>query len=96
MAHHKSAKKRIKVSEKKRTRNKQYLAKVRTAIKSFRLASSGDTDGKVGESSDLAQMFRSVQSLLAKACSKGIVHKNTAARKIQRLHLLLKKSSATR
>ncbi|MDE3269799.1 MAG: 30S ribosomal protein S20 [Pseudomonadota bacterium] len=102
MAHHKSAKKRIKVSLKKRARNKQYLSKVRTAVKKFRLlvseaganssAATGDSPDAV--KSQILAKFRSVQSLLARAHSKGIVHRNTAARKTKRLHALLKKATS--
>lgn len=92
MAHHKSAKKRIKVSLKKKARNKQYLSKMRTAIKKFRLLVGEATESS--EQGQLQDNFRTVQSLLARAHSKGIIHHNTAARKTKRLRSLLKKATA--
>ena len=95
MAHHKSAKKRIKVSLKKRARNKQYLSKVRTAIKKFRLLVSEAvaSETKQDQAQELQSNFRTVQSLIARAHSKGILHRNTAARKTKRLHSLLKREA---
>ena len=87
MAHHKSAKKRIKTNYKRQLRNKQYLSRVRTAVKKFRLAAAAD---KVDQEK-LRTIFREVQSLLARAWRKKIMPKNTVARKTKRLHLLLKK-----
>ena len=87
MAHHKSAKKRIKTNLKRQLRNKQYLSQVRTAVKNFRQAAAD----KDSEGERLSAMFRTAQSLLARAWRKKIMPKNSAARKTKRLHLLLKK-----
>ncbi len=89
MAHHKSAKKRIKTNEKRRLRNKQYLSRVRTAVKNFRLAAAS----KEIDREKLQAVFRAAQSLLARAQRKKTMPKNTVARKTKRLHLLLKKVS---
>jgi small subunit ribosomal protein S20 len=72
MAHHKSAKKRIKTSEKKRVRNKAALSKVKTLIK------------KVYSTEDKAQaevILKDVTKALDKTAAKGKIHKNNAARK---------------
>ena len=87
MAHHKSAKKRIKTNYKRQLRNKQYLARVRTAVKNFRFATA---DADIDQEK-LQAVFRTAQSLLARAWGKKIMPKNTVARKTKRLHLLLKK-----
>ena len=87
MAHHKSAKKRIKTNYKRQLRNKQYLSRVRTAVKNFRLAATS----KNIDQEKLQAVFRTAQSLLARAWRKKIMPKNTVARKTKRLHLLLKK-----
>ena len=94
MAHHKSAKKRIRTDLKKRERNKWHLSRVRTAIKTFRksLNKAGSSSGDSLD--DLSKKFREVQSLLAKSCTKGVLHRNNGSRKIKRLHLLLKKTTA--
>lgn len=88
MAHHKSAKKRIKTNRKRQLRNRQYLSQVRTAVKNFRSAvTANDVDRE-----KVSSMFQTVQSLLARAWRKKIMPKNTVARKTKRLHLLLKKT----
>ena len=92
MAHHKSAKKRIKTNAKRQARNKQFLSRVRSAIKQFRVAVVDCTAGKINNDQLLAT-FRSVQSLLARACRKKIIAKNTASRKTKRLYLLLKETA---
>lgn len=84
MAHHKSAKKRIRTDAKRRDRNKQYLSKVRTAIKNFRLIAGAEAQDR----EKIAVSFRTVQSLLARAVRKKSISKNTAARKTKRLYLL--------
>ncbi|MEW6652462.1 MAG: 30S ribosomal protein S20 [Bacteroidota bacterium] len=72
MAHHKSAKKRIKTSEKKRVRNKAALSKVKTLIK------------KVYTAEDKAQaevVLKEATKAIDKTAAKGKIHKNNAARK---------------
>ncbi len=78
MANTKNAKKAIKVSARKRDRNKA----VRTGIKNtFKKALTGITEG----AKDAAQMVHEASSEIDKAVSKGVVHKNKAARKKSRL-----------
>lgn len=89
MAHHKSAKKRIRSNARKNTRNRTYLSSVRTAVKAFRTAAEAGQ-----EESIVLQLFRSAQSLLASAATKGVIHKNNASRKIGRLANMLKAMQA--
>ncbi len=70
MAHHKSAVKRIKTSERSRIRNKSKKTTLRTAQKAV-LTSSGETT--VSAANKLA-------SLADRAARKGIIHRNKAAR----------------
>lgn len=84
MAHHKSAKKRIRSNAVKRDRNKAYLSSVRTAIKSFRNAA------EEGKKEGIDALFVTAQSLLHKAASKGMLHRNNASRKVARLSAVLK------
>ena len=79
MANIKSAKKRIKVIETKTLRNKAIKSKVKTVTKKVEAAvAAGDKD--------LAQANLKVAvSEIEKACSKGVYHKNTVARKVSRL-----------
>lgn len=78
MANHKSAEKRHKQSLVRRQRNRLVKAKVRTAVKKARVAISDKPE-------DLALQLRLAETELAKAASKGILHKKTAARLISRL-----------
>jgi len=79
LANIKSAKKRILVNATKAARNKQIKSKVKTVVKKVDSAvAAGDKD--------LATTNLTVAiSEIDKACSKGIYHKNTAARKVSRL-----------
>ncbi|NLW59439.1 MAG: 30S ribosomal protein S20 [Firmicutes bacterium] len=74
----KSAKKRVAVSEVRRLRNRSQRSKLRTLVKNTQLAM--DTD---------LEKARNLLTLTIKeldqAASKGLIHKNTAARKKSRL-----------
>lgn len=79
MANIKSAKKRINVIEKKTLRNKMIRSKVKTVIKKVEAAiAAGD---KAAAQAALTEAI----GVISKAASKGIYHKNTAARKVSRL-----------
>ncbi|MBE5935086.1 MAG: 30S ribosomal protein S20 [Lachnospiraceae bacterium] len=79
MANIKSAKKRIKVTETKTLRNKAIKSGVKTAIKKVDAAvAAGDKE--------LAQAnLLNAISVIDKATTKGVYHKNTSARKVSRL-----------
>ena len=71
----KSAIKRVKISEKQRKRNAAYKSKVKTLIKKF-------DNSLVSENlEDANQHFHQCMSVLDKAAQKGILAKNTVARK---------------
>ena len=79
MANHKSAIKRHKQSEKRRLRN----AAVKTAIKSqVKKVRSALDSGDAGEADN--QLKRAV-TLLDRAVTKGVLHRNNASRRISRL-----------
>lgn len=74
MANTRSAIKHARQSERRRQRNRVVRSKVRTIVKTARLA--------VGEkSADAAQSVKDAIRTLDKAVTKGIIHRNTAARK---------------
>jgi small subunit ribosomal protein S20 len=75
MANHKSAIKRMHQNERRRIQNMSYKSSIKTAVKKF-LRAAGE------KSSDAQQLLRSAISLWDKGVSKGIVHRNTASRKI--------------
>ncbi len=85
MANHKSAEKRARVSERRRTQNREYLSSVRTAIKKFRLSAAAPKLEKGVKE----KLFLEAQSIIQKAAQKGLIHKNNAARKVSRLAKLL-------
>jgi small subunit ribosomal protein S20 len=76
MAHHKSALKRIRTSEKARLVNRRHRLKLKDAIKAV-LTSENK---KAGEDN-----MKTLYSLLDKLVLKGIVHKNKAANQKSRL-----------
>mgnify|MGYP000171748519 CR=1 FL=1 len=85
MANIKSAKKRIEVIDKKTLRNKMIKSKVKTVIKKVEAAI---------EANDKAAAEAALQvatSEISKAASKGIYHKNNAARKVSRLAVAVNK-----
>jgi small subunit ribosomal protein S20 len=79
LANIKSAKKRILVNEKKAERNKSIKSKVKTMIKKV------DTAVATGDKAVAGATLLAAVTEIDKACSKGIYHKNTAARKVSRL-----------
>ena len=72
MAHHKSAKKRIKVSETKRLRNKAAISKINTLVKKVHNAEN---------KAEAEKTLKETISAIDKTVSKGRLHKNTAARR---------------
>jgi small subunit ribosomal protein S20 len=71
VANIKSAIKRIRQNEARRLRNRTVRSKVRSAVKTARTAAGADLRTSVGEA------IRA----LDKAVTKGVIHRNTAARK---------------
>ena len=83
----KSAKKRVKVIAVKTQRNKAYPSSLRTAIKKADQALANSADNK-------AEVVAAAVKKIDQAVTKGILHKNTAARKKSSLALRLNKSNA--
>ena len=79
MANIKSAKKRIKVIETKTLRNKMIKSKIKTYIKGLEAAIAA------GDKAVATEKLNATIAEISKATSKGIFHKNNAARKISRL-----------
>jgi small subunit ribosomal protein S20 len=79
MANIRSAEKRMRQSEKRRIRNAAARGTVRTAIKTARTALGGTSVPEAREA--LTNTIR----VLDKAVTKGIVHRNAAARRKSRL-----------
>lgn len=79
MANHVSALKRHKQDQKRRLRNKSYKSMVNTTIKKV-AAALEEGDAEVAKAS-----YKAAVAKLDSAAGKGILHKNTAARRISRL-----------
>lgn len=71
----KSAKKRVKVIEKKTLRNNMIKSAYKTAVKKFEQAIEA---GNIEEAKNL---FSEATKKIDQACTKGVIVKNTAARK---------------
>ena len=79
MASHQSAIKRTRQNKKRRTRNVHVKTAVATHVKKVRSAiEKKDIEGA-------QQALARTIPLIQGACSKGVFHKNTSARKISRL-----------
>ena len=71
----KSAKKRVKIIEKKTLRNNMIKSAYKTSVKKFEQAIA---DNNMDEAKTL---FSEATKKIDQACSKGVIVKNTAARK---------------
>ena len=88
MANIKSSKKRVLIAEANRQRNVAFKTSIKTAVKkALELAAGEDKEA-------LNSAVSKVYQLCDKAVVKGILRKNTAARKKSRLTLAVKKLSA--
>ena len=79
MANIKSAKKRIKVIEKKTALNRARKSQVKTAIRRVEEAVTA------GNREEAVAKFQYAQKRLYQVASKGTIHKNAASRKVAKL-----------
>lgn len=84
----KSAMKRVKTSEKAAQRNRVVKTRMRNSIKKFEVAIEG------GEKDNLQQLYLAAVSNVDRAASKGVIHKNTSARKKSQLTRKLNEANA--
>jgi len=83
MANHKSAEKRIRQTKKRTERNRFYRTRIKNITKAVEAAvANGDVEAAT-------EAFKKANKNLHKFVSKGILKKNTAARKVSRLHNLV-------
>ena len=83
LANIKSAKKRVITSQVRADRNKAIKSKVKTYIKKVEAAVAAK-DKAAAEAA-----YKDASSVIESACSKGVYHKNNAARKVSRLAKLV-------
>ncbi len=79
MANHKQALKRHKQSLKRNERNRFFISTMRTHIKRARAALAGDNKEHAQE------LVRTASAYIHKVASKGMIHKNKAARLVSRM-----------
>ncbi len=79
MANHKSSKKRILRNNKRNEINSNRISRIRTYIKKVETEISSENKDKANEAFNLAMPE------IQRGVSKGLIHKNTASRKLSRL-----------
>jgi small subunit ribosomal protein S20 len=79
MPHHKSAEKRLRQTEKRTIINRARMSRVRTFVKKV------ETAIETGDRAAAQSALQLAQPELHRATSKGVMHKNTVARKLSRL-----------
>ena len=70
MAHHKSAKKRIRSNEKRRVDNRYYAKTMRNALRDFRA---------LEDKSEATEKLPKMMSIIDKLAKRSVIHKNKAA-----------------
>ena len=85
MANNPGAKKAIRKTERRTEVNRSRRSRVRTFIRRFEEAVAN------GDPAVAKEAFAVAQSELMRAVGRGVVHRNTGARKVSRLHRQLKK-----
>jgi len=71
--------KRVRQSKKRRLRNQAWKSKIKTYTKKVETAISEKNKDNA------YSMLRETIRIISKAASKGVIHKNTASRKVSRL-----------
>jgi len=79
MPNHKSAKKRVRQSERRRLTNRGNRAELRTSIKKLRTTLAG------GNAKEISSQLPVTVAEIDKAVQKGVLHRNAAARHKSRL-----------
>jgi small subunit ribosomal protein S20 len=79
VAHSRTAKKRIRQTEKRTERNRSRISRIRTFVRRVEDAL------EKGDASAATAAFAAAAPELQRGVSKGVMHRNTVARKISRL-----------
>jgi small subunit ribosomal protein S20 len=79
MANTPQAKKRIRRNSRREDINHSRISRIRTFIKAVESAIAQ------GKKSDAAEALKKAQPEMSRGVARGVIHKNTAARKISRL-----------
>lgn len=84
MAHHLSAKKRIRQTERRTEVNRARVSRIRTFVKKVELAIAS------GKKDEAFAALRAAEPEMMRGVTKGVLHKNTVARKVSRLSARVK------
>ncbi|SPF40737.1 30S ribosomal protein S20 [Syntrophobacter sp. SbD1] len=79
MANHKSAIKRARQGEEQRVRNRSRKTRMKNVVRGLEDVIAAKSTEKIAEA------LKTAVSVIAKTASKGVIHRNTASRKISRL-----------
>ncbi|MEO6093360.1 MAG: 30S ribosomal protein S20 [Novosphingobium sp.] len=79
MANTPQARKRIRRNERRAEVNGNRISRIRSFVKKVELAIAG------GDSQAAAEALKAAQPELARGVARGVLHKNTASRKLSRL-----------
>ena len=79
MANTPQAKKRIRRNDRRAEINGNRISRIRTFVKKVESALAG------GDKAEAAEALKAAQPELARGVARGVLHKNTAARKLSRL-----------
>ena len=88
MANIKSAKKRIRVIDKKTARNRRVRNHLKAILKAY------DAALEAGEMEQAKELLAKAEKKLMQAAAKGTIHKNAASRKVSRLTKRFNKANA--
>lgn len=88
MAHHKSAKKRIRRNANRFEINHARISRIRTFVKKVEKAIAS------GDQTAAKSAFAEAQPEMHRGVSKGVLHRNTVARKLSRMNARIKTLSA--
>lgn len=80
MAHHASAKKRIRSTARRRAVNRSRVSRIRTMLRRVEEAVAAD------DRSEAAAALRAAQTELMRGARRGVIHARTAARRLSRLN----------
>ena len=79
MANHRSAEKRIRQTEKRTLRNRSRVSRIKTFVRRVEEAI------QAGDQSQAREAFSAAEPEIRKGVAKGVLHLNTASRRISRL-----------
>jgi len=84
MAHHNSAKQRIRRNERRELVNRNRVGRIRTFVKSVELAIAS------GDKAAASEAFRLAQPEMHRGATKGVLHRNTVNRRLSRMSARIK------